>query len=346
MMTAPTCADGNSCTADRCDISMNACVHPPMDFDMDGVPARSVDGRNCAGGTDCNDRVNTIFPGAPERCGDMIDQDCNGSDLACPAQMGETCANAIPINAAGTAFFVTGNTNGFLDDHDSTCTPDGSRDVVYSVDVPANSDLELWTTGSADTVISSFSACPRMATVFACNNDISSRDQNSRLWLRLGRLTLPSNRIFVTVETVGGTGPFTLNGRFTPSLATSCNRSSDVAVDISAGGTIYSAGSTLGVGVSGSCGGVATGEDIFMATTVLRTSVQLVGTAAAPITIYFRQEQCGFGPEGSCATSPALPIGGLRTARIGPLRVQARETLYFIADTSADFSFSYNPQTE
>ncbi len=33
---------------------------------------------------DCNDSVGTIHPQAVEVCGDGIDQDCNGSDLACP----------------------------------------------------------------------------------------------------------------------------------------------------------------------------------------------------------------------------------------------------------------------
>jgi hypothetical protein len=36
---------------------------------------------------DCDDTEATIYPGATEVCGDGIDQDCNGSDLQCPASI-------------------------------------------------------------------------------------------------------------------------------------------------------------------------------------------------------------------------------------------------------------------
>ncbi len=47
---------------------------PCTDNDNDGV---------CAENGDCNDNNDSIFPGAEETCGDSIDQDCDGSDLAC-----------------------------------------------------------------------------------------------------------------------------------------------------------------------------------------------------------------------------------------------------------------------
>ncbi len=45
--------------------------------DNDGDGYVEVDG-------DCDDTATGTYPGATEICGDGIDQDCNGSDLACP----------------------------------------------------------------------------------------------------------------------------------------------------------------------------------------------------------------------------------------------------------------------
>jgi len=47
--------------------------------------AKDRDGDGFFNTEDCNDRNNAIYPGAPEICGNGVDEDCNGSDLECSA---------------------------------------------------------------------------------------------------------------------------------------------------------------------------------------------------------------------------------------------------------------------
>jgi hypothetical protein len=71
---AEICGDGidNNCNGSIDD----GCAPDPKDVDDDGDGFTETDG-------DCNDNNATIYPGAIEICGDGIDQDCNGGDLAC-----------------------------------------------------------------------------------------------------------------------------------------------------------------------------------------------------------------------------------------------------------------------
>ena len=62
-----------------------AAVCTDTDSDGYGNPASAT----CANPTlDCNDSAPAIHPGAAEICGNGIDENCNGSDLACPAVCG------------------------------------------------------------------------------------------------------------------------------------------------------------------------------------------------------------------------------------------------------------------
>ncbi len=70
---AEICGDGID---QDCNGSDLACTPDPDDVDNDGDGITENQG-------DCNDADASIHPGAIEICGDGIDQDCNGSDLAC-----------------------------------------------------------------------------------------------------------------------------------------------------------------------------------------------------------------------------------------------------------------------
>lgn len=60
------------------------CVSMPVGTDDVCAPPPDADGDGSPAGTDCDDGDASRYPGAPETCGDGVDQDCDGSDLACP----------------------------------------------------------------------------------------------------------------------------------------------------------------------------------------------------------------------------------------------------------------------
>jgi hypothetical protein len=80
-------------------------------------PDADLDGHRSAtcGGDDCDDSDPSVYPGATEVCGDGIDQDCSGADLACGG--GDPHAS-LTWNGPGTCL---------------TCHPDEAHDVHSSV---------------------------------------------------------------------------------------------------------------------------------------------------------------------------------------------------------------------
>ena len=71
------CGDGIDQDCDgRADES---CPSVNDDSDRDGYTAAS------RGGTDCDDSNPAVYPGAADRCGDGLDQNCDGSDSVCAA---------------------------------------------------------------------------------------------------------------------------------------------------------------------------------------------------------------------------------------------------------------------
>lgn len=76
----------NEVACDFIDEDCDCLIDEDFDNDNDSVPS-------CAG--DCNNNNATIYPGAPEICGDGVDQDCDGEDTLCgkpeEATLGNLC---------------------------------------------------------------------------------------------------------------------------------------------------------------------------------------------------------------------------------------------------------------
>lgn len=86
------CRDDNGCTVgERCDTTTSRCAYDLPDNDHDGESAADC------GGTDCNDRVPEVRPGATESCNGR-DDDCDGvvdgaaANASCPP--GRSCESA------------------------------------------------------------------------------------------------------------------------------------------------------------------------------------------------------------------------------------------------------------
>lgn len=78
------CVDGNDMT-EACPYG---CVSMPVGTDDVCAPPPDADGDGAAADVDCDDGDPGRYPGLAEVCGDGVDQDCDGEDLACGVDAG------------------------------------------------------------------------------------------------------------------------------------------------------------------------------------------------------------------------------------------------------------------
>ncbi len=135
------CGDG---VDQDCDLIDRLCVTD--DLDRDGSPCPGVlpnSDHRCAGpGLDCNDLEASVHPGAPERCGDGIDQDCDGVDLPCQRDDVDLDGERGQLSGGtdcndGDAGIFTGAPDKCGDGIDQDCT---GLDAVCSPDLDADGD--------------------------------------------------------------------------------------------------------------------------------------------------------------------------------------------------------------
>jgi hypothetical protein len=129
------CGDGIDQDCDGLDLP---CDTVNIDNDFDGF---TVDGNGVAPyyltGVDCDDNDPTVYPGANEICGDNIDQNCDGVDLACAGG---------DIDADGDGY--TANM-GDCDDANSGIYPGAYDDPSNSINEDCYDGVRPWADGLA-----------------------------------------------------------------------------------------------------------------------------------------------------------------------------------------------------
>jgi len=116
------CGDGLDQDCSGADLPCSECP----DADRDGYAAADC------GGLDCNDRHSGVYPGAPEICGDGLDQDCDGQDTPCrgmaPEPTGEQGSPRFSLNPAHAALDWDGSPGVCLPCHEAE-----AREIYASV---------------------------------------------------------------------------------------------------------------------------------------------------------------------------------------------------------------------
>lgn len=216
-----TCSDNTSSTPERCNGTDDNCTGGIDEgFAVGqacsvGVGACRRDGSYVCNGDGSGVQCTaTAGAAAAEVCGDGIDQDCNGADVACPTN--DLPAGAIDISAGGT--FVAELSGARDDDSNSAtgCGLTGGRDLFYTFTLP-NPEVVYWDTFGAnfDTVVRIYAGtCAARAGLQACADDACAVKQSQgALQLEAGTYCLVVDQ-FSSLQTNGASSlTFVRGGR-------------------------------------------------------------------------------------------------------------------------------------
>jgi hypothetical protein len=148
-----SCTDFDPCTIDRCVEATQSCTHTPRDADGDGDPVW-----NCEGGSDCDDDDPSVSSLVAERCGNNIDDDCDGvvDEDDCVSPKHDRCLDALEIDAPGNwALFPAGASDDYALSCESSKISKIFRDLVVAVIVPEGGpvDVDLVATSASGNLV-------------------------------------------------------------------------------------------------------------------------------------------------------------------------------------------------
>jgi hypothetical protein len=175
-----TCNDTTTSTTETCNGLDDDCVSGADDPWPINTPCTAGTGACQTSGTfQCTGPAtaacNAVAGSATaETCGDGIDQDCNGSDVACPVN--DLAAGAIDVSAGGTfsVDLVAAHDNDYT--AGTGCGLTGGRDVYYKLTLPAAEAVYFDTFGSSfDTVLRIYAgSCTSLGALQSCADDACS----------------------------------------------------------------------------------------------------------------------------------------------------------------------------
>ncbi len=109
-----------------------------LDADQDGFCSRAD------GGNDCYDRDSTTYPGAPEICGNQVDEDCDGFDLSCGPHATDTDGDGVMDADDNCILFDNSDqSDEDLDGIGDSCDPTFVPPIVLPPAPPEETDLPV-----------------------------------------------------------------------------------------------------------------------------------------------------------------------------------------------------------